>query len=192
MLVKNITLTTLLCLFGLLIGCKKDTPAENESPFFSFFEEKAILIDTVAQAADTWEYGFKFSPSKTGKVSQIGVKLPEVGSVAVTLWALSDAGAPKVLKSTFVYAAEVHEAVFSDISDITLEKGEHYGLTILANSFYRLTKSDNSSFAFPRTVGSIVVESFNESINNTGMVSFPASTNDTRVAPCVDVIFIAD
>lgn len=188
---NTLTRAALLCMFSLLLCCKKDTPAKEESPFFAFFEETAILIDTVAQATDTWEYGFKFSPLKTGKVGKMGIKLPVKGSFTVTLWDLSGP-TPAILKTHVVYSAEAHETAFSEISSIALEKGAHYGLTILANSFYRLTKSDNSDFAFPRTVDNIMVESFHESINNTNLASFPASTNDTRVAPCVDVIFIAD
>jgi hypothetical protein len=41
-------------------------------------------------------------------------------------------------------------------------------------------------------IGNIEVGAFHEAINTAGLASFPSETNDTRVAPCVDVIFIAD
>jgi hypothetical protein len=73
-----------------------------------------------------------------------------------------------------------------------VDAGKKYGISILANTFYRVSKAGGGAFTFPRTIGNIVVHDFHEAINNSGLASFPTETNDTRVAPCVDVIFIAD
>lgn len=181
----------LLSISVLFFCCTDNTDSPPESPFFEFLEETAVTIDTVEQASDTWEYGFTFSPFKSGKISQLGIKLPATGNFTVTLWDNSGQ-IPVVLASKVVNSATQHEATFNDIPEVAVVQGKKYALTILANSFYRLSKTGNDKFIFPKTVGNILVESFVESVNNTIAASLPTATNDTRVAPCVDVIFIAD
>jgi len=188
---RILTLSSLLCFTFLLFCCKKDSEAEKESPFFEFFKESSIIIDTVEQAVDSWEYGFTFTPLKDGKITQLGIKLPATGNFTATLWDLSGP-TPAPLRSKTVQSATPHQNAFIDIPEIAVQKGVQYGLTVLADAFYRLTKSDNSQFIFPKTVGNISIESFNESINNSSLGTFPPTPNTTRVAPCVNVIFIAD
>ena len=188
---KFLPVALLLSFSTLFLFCKKDVQRVEESPFFELFKEAAISIDTVQQAADTWEYGFAFSPLKNGKITKLQITLPTTGSFTVTLWDLSGA-TPAVLKSQNVQATTQHQIASNDITDFSVAKDAQYGLTILANSFFRLTKSGNANFTFPKTEGNISIESFHESINNSSLAAFPAATNDTRVAPCVDVIFIAD
>ncbi|MBL7808428.1 MAG: hypothetical protein JNN28_11450 [Saprospiraceae bacterium] len=174
-----------------LISCKKDDPAVQESPIFTFFEETAIQIDTVEQAADTWDYGFAFSPLQSGRIAQLGMKLPVSGSFKVTLWDLNGA-TPAALVSQNISAQTAHQSITQDITGVQVENGKKYGISILANTFYRITKTDGSAFTYPKTIGNILVEGFHESVNTNGLASFPSETNDTRLAPCVDVIFIAD
>lgn len=188
---KTLTLLGLLCLSTLLFYCKKDVEPVEEGPFFDFFNEAAIKIDTVEQAADSWEYGFAFTPLKSGRITQFGIKLPATGDFTVTLWDVSGA-TPVSLASKIVSTSALSENATSDIPAVTLKKGVKYGITVLSNAFYRVTKPGNATFAFPRTIGNLRVESFNETINNTSNPTFPTTTNDTRVAPCVNVIFIAD
>lgn len=182
---------SLLCFSTLFLFCKKDAVSTPESPFFDFFNESMITIDTVAQAADSWEYGFVFSPQKSGRITQFEVKLPATGDFTVSLWDVSGSP-PALLRSKAVNAATQHQSAASAIQEVALEAGGKYGITVLADAFYRLSNPGNASFDFPRTVGNIRIESFNEMINNTSIATFPVDTNDTRVAPCVNVIFIAD
>lgn len=181
----------LLSISVLFCCCTDNTESPPESPFFEFLQEAGVTIDTVEQASDTWEYGFTFSPIKSGKINQLGIKLPATGNFTVTLWDNSGQ-TPVVLASKVVNSATQHEITFNDISEVAVTQGHKYALTILANSFYRLSKTGNDKFVFPKSVGNILVESFIESVNNTNSASLPTATNDTRVAPCVDVIFIAD
>jgi hypothetical protein len=188
---RILSIAGLLCLSTLFFFCKKDNDRVEESPFLEFFKESSITIDTVTQSADTWEYGFEFTPLKSGKVTQFGVKIPANGDFTVTLWDLSGP-APVALRSKVVSNSVLNESSISSIEAITLQKGGKYGLTVMSNAFYRITRPGNATFAFPRTIGNIRIESFNEGVNNSGFATFPDTTNDTRVAPCVDVIFIAE
>lgn len=181
----------LLACSTLLFCCKKDKTEVKESPFFDFFQDSAISIDTVGQSADSWEYGFVFTPLKSGRITEFGIKLPAEGMFRVTLWDLSGA-APSLLRSQEVNSPQLHTEAQASIPEVALQSGRKYGITVLSDAFYRISKAGNATFDFPRTVGNIQIESFNEGINDQGAATFPTTTNDTRVAPCVNVIFIAD
>ncbi len=188
---RTLSLIGLLALSTLFFFCKKDADPVEESPFFDFFNDNLITIDTVEQSADSWEYGFVFTPLKSGRITQFGVKLPATGEFTVSLWALSGP-TPVLLRSKNISASALHESAVGEVPEVALEANVKYGITVLSNAFYRITKPGNATFSFPRTIGNLRIESFNEAINNSSQATFPASTNDTRVAPCVNVIFIAD
>ncbi len=188
---RIISLTLLLCFSALFFFCKKDSASTPESPFFDYLKEALATIDTVEQSMDSWEYGFVFSPLKSGRITQFEIKLPAVGDFSVSLWDVSGP-TPVLLRSKAVNSAALHENARSDIQEVSLEAGGRYGITVLSNAFYRVTKAGNAAFDFPRTTGNIRIESFNELINNSSIATFPTDTNDTRVTPCVNVIFIAD
>ncbi|MEY3240007.1 MAG: hypothetical protein RIR11_1445 [Bacteroidota bacterium] len=182
----------LLICTSLFFACKKDnnTPTE-ESPFFSFFEQTSIIIDTTPVATNTWQYGFTFSPQKNGKIEQLGIKLPVTGGFVVRLWDLKGL-VPILLTTQDIVSAQQHTPAFVDITPIDAPKDAKFGVSVTANSFYRLTKNDGSKFTFPLVVGNIKIESFNETIKVGADISFPNAVNDTRVAPCVNVVFVAD
>lgn len=188
---KSLSLAGLLCLSALLFQCTKDHTREEESPFFDFFKDAGITIDTVAQAADTWDYGFTFTPIRDGKVTSFGIKLPTSGDFKVTLWDLSGS-TPVEVHTQSVSLSSLTETAQTAVPDLAVKKGRKYGITIHANTFFRVTRPGNLSFNFPRTIGNLRIDSFNEGVNNDATPMFPPSSNDTRVAPCVNVIFIAD
>jgi len=188
---RTLKLVGLLCFSTLFFCCKDDVAPTPESPFFEFLEESQITIDTVSQSADSWEYGFVFTPLKSGRITQFGIKLPATGSFTVSLWDVSGI-TPVLLHSKAVNSAVLHENATSEIPEVRLQEGTKYGISIRSDAFYRVTRQNNAAFDFPKTIGNIQIESFNESINNSSQSSFPSATNDTRVTPCVNVIFIAD
>lgn len=186
-----LTLTALLCFLFLFISCTKDKTPANESPFYEFFNEAGIKIDTIEQAADTWEYGFAFTPLQNGKITALSIKLPVTGSFQAILWDISGPN-PVALSTKSIVNAAQHQNATISISDIALTQGVKYGITVSSNAFYRVTKTGGGKFAFPKTVDNIRIESFNEAVNNSNSATFPPTTTDTRVNPCVNVIFIAD
>ena len=188
---RILTLAGLLCLSTLFFFCTKDNPVNEEGPFFDFFNEPSITVDTIGNAADSWEYGFTFTPLRKGRITQFSIRLPATGDFTVTLWDLSGPS-PAILLSKTLNSSALNENSVSDIPDMGLQLGVKYGITVRSNAFYRITKPGNAKFNFPRTIGNIRIESFNEIINNLSTAVFPTTANDTRVAPCVNVIFIAD
>jgi hypothetical protein len=182
----------LLFLLAALASCKKDVaePVE-ESPFFVFFDQPSITIDTTPVAATTWEYGFVFNPLVDGNITKLGLKLPVTGEFSVKLWDLSGS-TPVVLSDQKVTSAISHTPAFVSIPDIAVRKDAKLGITVLANSFYRIQKQNAAEFAFPMVAGNIRIVSFNEEMNNMNLAVFPQTTNTNRVAACVNVVFVAD
>lgn len=191
---KN-SLLSAFCFFLLLAAitsCKKeDTVPQEESPFFVFFDQPAIAIDTTPVAATNWEYGFVFNPLVAGKITKLGIKLPVAGTFKVRLWDLSGSN-PAILSEQNVRADAIHTPAFIGISPVAVQKNATLGVTILANSFYRIEKQDASGFTFPQVVNNIRIVSFNEETNDMSLAMFPQTKNETRVAPCVNVVFVAD
>lgn len=177
---------------SLFISCKKDAPDPvPESPFFTFFDQPAIEIDTTPVAADTWEYGFVFEPLTAGTITQLGIKLPVTGTFTAKLWDLT-AATDVVLLEEEITSSTVHTPVFMDITRVKVPKNARLGVTVHANSFYRLQKQNASEFSFPLEVGNIRIVSFNEQMTATSLATFPSVVNKTRISPCVNVVFIAD
>lgn len=191
MKINTLKIFGLLACSTLLLFCAREKTEVKESPFFDFFRDSAISIDTVGQSADSWEYGFVFTPLRSGRITEFGIKLPAQGTFRVSLWDISGP-TPSLLRSQTVNSPGLHAEVGASIPEVSLQSGRKYGITVLSDAFYRISKSGGAKFDFPRTVGNIRIESFNEGINNMGLATFPATSNDTRVAPCVNVIFIAD
>lgn len=177
---------------ALVASCKEDeNPKVEESPFFIFFDQPAITIDTTPVAASSWEYGFVFNPLADGKITKLGVKLPVAGDFTVRLWDLSGV-TPVVLRDQKITSATVHVPAFVDIAPVSVPKNAQLGITVLANSFYRLQKKDASAFSFPVVTDNISILSFNEEMRDSSLTTFPQTPNTTRVAPCVNVVFVAD
>ena len=190
---KFIFLSLLAGIAIMIFSCSRDESplAEDESPFFSFFDLNNIQIDTTETATNQWEYGFVFSPVRNGKIDALGLKLPQTGTFTVRLWDLSGAN-PVLIQEELVASDTKHQPNFLSIQDVAVEKDKKYGITILASSFYRIYKKDGSNFDFPLTVKNIQIFSFNEALNPTGETLFPDATTDDHVAPCVNVVFVAD
>lgn len=186
---RNIFSLTLLLTAVLLFSCKPEEPGVEESPFFRYFNESDILVDTVAKATSSWDYGFVFSPLEDGEITELGIKMPATGNFDVGLWNLSGS-TPQLLRSERIVQGAEHAETFVKISPLQVEKNAKLGVFVLADAFYRIGKQDGSKFPFPQDVNNIRIESFNEAENSTGAIDVPRVINDTRVAPCVNVIFI--
>ena len=181
----------MLSLLTVFASCSKEDPKPvEESPFFSFFDQPAITLDTTPVATTPWEYGFVFNPLANGKITKLGVKMPATGQFHVTLWNLSGA-TPTILSEQNVTATAAHSPVFADITAVGVQKNATLGITVRANAFYRIQKQNATAFSFPLQIDNIRILSFNEE-QNPASAAFPPTTNSNRVAPCVNVVFVAD
>ena len=181
------SLVLLLPLAALFVACSKDNENPEAKPILSLLEQPSIFIDTV-QAAVDWVYGFKFKVNGDGIINKIGMKLPETGTFTARLWDLDQ---NEVLKEVALTATVEHEEVFVDFDDIPVTKLMTLGISITSNAFYKIRKTDNSSFAFPIETSTISILSFHEGKSSEiAANTFPLNTNLDQLSPCVDVVFI--
>jgi len=177
---------------ALLYSCKKDKiDIPEESPFFDFLNSTGIKIDTIEKAAVSWEYGFRFSPIKNGQVTKLGIKLPGVGDFKVKLY---DLDTQTVLAEQIVSSLVKSEESFLSINNTNLTAGKEYGLSVVADVFFRTTNTNLTAFSFPIKKGSLNILSFNEdnTCGTSGCGKFPVTVNLNRLAPCVNLVFNPD
>jgi len=173
----------------ILISCNKEENKVEEKPILTLLNQQSIVIDTII-AAEPWIYGFKFTTIEDGKIKGLGMKLPKQGAFKAKLWNL-DSGV--LIKEETITANAAHAEIFNTIPEISIQKNTNLGISIEADSFYKIRKSNNSNFTFPIESGNIRILSFHESRVSANMDGkFPAMSRSDEVSPCVDVIFIED
>ncbi|MBK9632535.1 MAG: hypothetical protein IPO62_16020 [Saprospiraceae bacterium] len=179
------------CFIIFFLSCdKKADPPLEESPFFNFLDFPSIHIDTSTTANDSWEYGFVFKPLKKGEIRKLGLKLPVQGEFTVRLWNF-DPPIPIIIHERKIRVNQNHFPEFVNIPFFKTEATK-MGISVISNNFYRVQKKDSTAFTFPINVGNISILSFNESQIISGVSDFPNNTNQLRVAPCVNVVFVAE
>lgn len=193
---KFIFFLTLLTLTIVHFHCAKEdgpTPQSETGPMLSFFDEAGIFVDTTESSGTIWDYGFEFNPLKSGKITQLGIKVPKPGDYEIVLWDLSGP-TPVKLRSEIITisASEIHNPKYVAVNAVSVANGARLVVSILSSPYYRITKLSGDDFTFPREVGNLRIVSFLESLNTSGNATVPQTKNKKRVAPCVNVIFIAD
>ncbi len=173
----------------IFFSCEKDENKVEEKPILTLLNQQSIVIDTSIASVE-WIYGFKFTTIADGKIRGLGMKLPKQGSYKAKLWNL-DSGT--LLKEEIITVNVAHAEVFNTISEISVQKNTNLGVSIEADSFYKIRKSNNSDFTFPIESGNIRILSYHESkVSENVSGKFPSSTMNDEMSPCIDVIFIAE
>lgn len=169
--------------------CSEDMSIIQE-PFFSFLKSSNITIDTVEKAANVWEYGFKFTPLQSGIVKQLGIKVPAIGNFKVKLYNLIT---NSVIVDTIIESKAKGTESFIEVENLKLSNNTNYGLSIVADVFFKVKQNTGAVFVFPQVIGSIQVYGFfEEKCGANGCAVFPVALNDLVIAPCVSFKFQAD
>ncbi len=184
---KIFVLTFISCCF--ILACNKDENKMEEKPILSMLKQQSIVIDTSIASVE-WIYGFKFQTLEDGIIKGLGMKLPKEGSYKAKLWNLDNG---TLLKEEIITANTAHAEVFNTISEVTVKKNTNLGVSIEADSFYKIRKSNNTDFTFPIETGNIRILSYHESkVSENVSGKFPSMTKNDEMSPCIDVIFIAE
>ncbi len=176
-------------LFLVFCACNKSVTPVEESPFYDYFQIADIVIDTTTVPTSEWEYGFVFTPLKAGRITKLGVRLPVAGNYTAKLWNLKTKA---VLATQSINLTAANGSAFEEIAGIRVQKNDSLGLSVISNNFYRIQKKNASSFQFPQDVNNIRILSFNEQKNPGAAGGFPETQNSSRVASCVNTVFVAD
>lgn len=177
-------------IFLLLTSCTKDSESKEEMPLFSFLSQSGTSIDTIRNGAAIWEYGFRFKPLKTGKITKLGIKVPAINTFKVKLYNLTT---QTIIAQTSIQSTSEGGEFFGDIADVNVTSGADLGVAIVADVFFKVRNLNGDAFSFPITKDNLSIISFNEEIcGPNGCNAFPGTTNGTVIAPCVNIVFIKD
>lgn len=168
------------------ISCEEEGSLIEE-PFFSYLKSPNITIDTIKKAPNIWEYGFKFKPLKSGYIKALGVKLPTAGNFKVKLYDLT---LNSIVLDTMIQAPFVNSESFIDVAPIPLNGNTEYGVSLVADVFFKVRQNNSLEFLFPQDIGSIkVIGFFEEKCGSNGCLNFPDVSNSLVIAPCVSFKF---
>lgn len=172
----------------LFSSCKKEL--NWNSAIFDLLNRTDIATDTIPAASTSWVYGFKVKPSEDGFIDKIGMKLPVTGTFQVKLWDL-DKGV--LLAEEKLTSTQKHQEVFTSVGDIDVAANTTLGIAVQASSFYKIRRTDGRAFDFPIIDGNLSILSYHETrFSENPLAAFPGFETQHQLAPCVDVIFIAD
>jgi hypothetical protein len=178
----------LIVLVTAFVSCNSEN--EQEDVIFELLSRTDIKTDTIPQAQTTWVYGFKIRPAKAGTIEQVGIKLPATGSYQVKLWNL-DKG--QLLAEKTISSQAAHKVVYAALENIAVEANVTLGVAVKANTFYKISRKDGAPFIFPIVDGNLKVLSYHETqLSANPNADFPDIESKTQMAPCVDIVFIAD
>ncbi|MBK8956469.1 MAG: hypothetical protein IPM34_13075 [Saprospiraceae bacterium] len=191
---SDIKINTSILLLVILISSwacdQKDYHSVEENPILSLLELEGTKIDTIEMATNVWEYGFRFTPLKPGVISKIGIKLPRVGHFRVKFYNLYS---KSLITELDIESKSKHQEYYIPVNDQRIFPGRDYGISIVADAFYKVRNADFSAIIFPRIVGNIQIISFNEMpCGITGCPDFPDNSNSNNIAPCVTLGYIGD
>src|SRR6218665_258111 len=167
-------------LYAILItSCKKEndsSPAESAPMTQTFFVNTPTTI--TASGSGNYEYGFKFSVTKKGKITKLASRMPQAGSYRITLW---DAGSTP---ETILESANINQAAgaltFQNITPVSLETGKDYFISVWSSGqWYEIRPAGGSSFLYPINTGNIIIKGYQWVGSAVTPQNFPTNTTSS-------------
>jgi hypothetical protein len=182
---------SLLLLVSLLVFSCKDkspiTPEGGERPA----QEMAKSVPYVDNVEDSYsfEIGFTFESAVSGKITQLGGRLAQVGVSKVSIW---DFDTKQKLDSVNVTIKDVLKFEYLPIDPITVAPGKKFVVSI--NTFpqrdYYVFNALGDYDILPRTFGNITI--LEKRSNEDGNFAFPERPTKKNFNGWADVVFFAD
>lgn len=190
---KCLSIYSLLMVAALAAACSKGEDAKpSEKPVSSLVTSVTLTTQTVNSGG--WETGVYFTVSKPGKITELGAKMPEVGTYNVTLW---DATTKTVLRQKAIEIGTPEKQVFLPIDPLAVtDKTKQFVISMnnysagVPKKYYYMT---GSATLMPAAQGSILLlKKGNVSISSE-TPKFPGSELITNViSGYPDFTFVPD
>ncbi|WP_203258720.1 DUF4082 domain-containing protein [Hyunsoonleella ulvae] len=172
-------------------SCSKDDDsiqyieADPQFPMKTLLESGAVeLTGTKVNWVNTYELGYEFKTFKNGKITALGVRIPDNGEFRVTLWN-SDTEEILVTQNVISTSGLIS---FEDIAPVQISSGTRYFISVNTNSYYIF--SNDGNIIFPAETDDIIILSYG-GIFGTAQ-ALPTITSQTDYVGVVDVKFIPD
>lgn len=171
-------------------SCSKDEEidiAESapEYPMKSLLENGAMeLKSTKINSAFNFEAGYKFKSFKNGKITALGVRVPNNETYRVTLW---NADSEEIIETIDVNSTSGLLS-FEDIDPIDIVSGTEYFVSVNTNDYYMF--DDGGNQVFPIENDNILILGYSSKLGTSQFL--PTQLVKVAYLGMVDVKFISN
>ncbi len=183
-----------LIFIGILFNsCSKDDEIEvieveeatPQYPMKSLIESGHMQVNyQKVNSPSTFEMGYKFKTFKNGKITALGLRIPNNETYRVTLW--------NVETETVLATAMVNSSSglisFEDIEPITIASGTTYFVSVNTNDYYQFTNAGND--LFPTEMGDVLISGYGSNFGTSQ--TLPTTFSETSYLGMVDIKFVAN
>lgn len=173
-----------------LTGCSKNDEeiiieAEPQYPMKTLIESGHMeLKNTMPNWINHFEVGYKFKTFKNGKITALGIRVPENDDFRVTLW---DADTEEIILSKQITSTSGLLS-FEDIEPVNIESGVTYFVSVNTNSYY--TFNDGGNVIFPIESGDVLITEYGVRSGTNPDQIMPSQFSKTSYVGMVDIKFI--
>ena len=157
---KNFKISAVLFLVLAAISCKKEESTTiTENPMKATIAAKTVVDSFYTYQYSDFEAGFRFYPSRDGKINKLGCQMRSKGNYLVSLW---DFTTEALIASTTVNVTDTTSFFYNTISDVPIVANKNYVVSILIpsgnyyNIYYKGPSTEGVSL-YPFTTGNITI-----------------------------------
>ncbi|MFD2725995.1 DUF4082 domain-containing protein [Hyunsoonleella rubra] len=159
--------------------------AEPQFPMKTLLEIGPMeLTDTVTDLDSFIELGYEFKAFKNGKITALGVRIPNNGEFRVTLW---NSVTEEILATQMVTSTSGLLS-FEDIAPIHINSGTRYLVSVNTNSYYFFY--DSGEIVFPAEADDFIITTCAYTYG--ADQNFPSVTVSDQYAGMVDIKFVPE
>ncbi len=156
----------------------------TDFPFATAMSSGNYTLTETAIDSGKYEFGALFEPLTSGKITALGINVPDTATYTVNLW---DAATKTVLASADI-AATTAVASHLDITPVDVEVGKTYAITVLSNDWFRFAPTSPTQPMYPFEVGDIKVTGYGF-VQTNSTPTYPVRFPDTSYSGITDLKF---
>lgn len=170
-----------------VFSCSKNDDAAiisiaPEYPMKYLMESDVVTLhSTKFNSVNNSELGYRFKTFKNGKITALGVRVPDNDTYRVTLW---NADSEEILTTAYVTSISGLLS-FEDVEPVHINSGTEYFVGLNTNDYYRF--SDNGNAMFPAESNNVLILGYSSQFGS-GQ-ALPPNTSKTVYLGVVDVKF---
>lgn len=176
---KNFKISAVLFLVLAAISCKKEESTTiTENPMKATIAAKTVVDSFYTYQYSDFEAGFRFYPSRDGKINKLGCQMRSKGNYLVSLW---DFTTEALIASTTVNVTDTTSFFYNTISDVPIVANKNYVVSILIpsgnyyNVYFKKPTVAGASI-YPFTKGNITIVDRRDALDNP-TPSFPTNVD---------------
>ncbi|MDO5980519.1 DUF4082 domain-containing protein [Flavivirga spongiicola] len=129
-----------------------------------------------------FEIGYKFKSFKDGKITALGIRVPNNDIYRVTLWNVET----ETILATTMVTSSSGLLSFEAIEPITISSGTAYFVSVNTNDYYQFTNAGND--LFPVEMGDILISGYGSNYGTSQ--TLPDTFSETSYLGMVDIKFV--